>query len=105
MDCRLEAIESGNDGRGAPPKSALAALGSHNCRSRVNPRSVARRLLGGVFVLAAVFAGEDFFGDQAGVLPDRGFDLGGDVGIGLEESFGVLAALSDALAVIGEPGA
>jgi len=30
MDCRFEAIESGNDGRGAPPKSALADLGSHN---------------------------------------------------------------------------
>src|SRR6516162_3817394 len=75
------------------------------CRSRVNPRSVARRLLGGVLVLAAVFAGEDFFGDEAGVLADRGFDLGGDVGIGFEESLCVLAALSDALAVIGEPGA
>src|SRR5262245_60988980 len=81
LDCRFEAIESGNDGRGA------------------------RRLLGGVLVLAAVFAGEDFFGDEAGVLPDRGFDLGGDVGIGLEESLGVLAALSDALAVVGEPSA
>src|SRR5262245_61666317 len=29
MDCRLEAIESGNDGRGARPKSAVADLGSH----------------------------------------------------------------------------
>ena len=38
-------------------------------------------------------------------LPDRRFDLGGDVGIGLEEGFGVLAVLADALAVIGEPGA
>src|SRR5262245_62586971 len=78
MDCRLEAIEPGNDGRGA------------------------RRLLGGVLVLAAVFAGEDFFGDEAGVLPNRGFDLGGDVGVGLEEGLGVLAALPDALALIGE---
>src|SRR5262249_25434356 len=97
------------------PTSAFD-LGSHNCRSRVNPRShycrsrvnlrsVSRRLLRGVLVLSAVFAGEDFFGDEAGVLPDRGFDLGGDVGIGLQESLGVLAALSDALAVIGEPGA
>src|SRR5262249_57678606 len=63
------------------------------------------RLFGGVFVLAAVFAGEDFFGDEASVLPDRGFDLGGDIGIGLEEGLGVLAALPDALAVVGEPGA
>src|SRR5207253_1753718 len=48
MDCRLEVIEPGNDGRGAPPKSALLSqpwptsavdLGSHNCRSRVYPRS------------------------------------------------------------------
>src|SRR5262249_30565046 len=68
-------------------------------------RSGARRLLGGVLVLAAIFAGEDFFRDEAGVLPDRGFDLGGNVGIGLEEGLGVLAALSDALAVIGKPGA
>ena len=29
MDYRFEAIESGNDGRGAPPKLALADLGSH----------------------------------------------------------------------------
>src|ERR1700689_4901383 len=27
---------------------------------------------------------QNLFGNQAGVLADRGFDLGGDVGIGLE---------------------
>src|SRR5260370_20006 len=45
------------------------------------------------------------FGDQSGVLPDRRLDLCGDVRIGLEKSLGVLAALADALAVVGEPGA
>src|SRR5262249_51262715 len=43
---------AGNDGRGA-------------------------RLLRGVLVLAAFLACEDFLGDEAGVLPDRGLDLGG----------------------------
>src|SRR5438034_2219314 len=95
---------AGNDGRGVPPQSALADWGSHNCRSRVNPRIGGSALLGGVLVLA-LLAGEDSLGNEAGVLPDRGLDLGGDVGIGLEERLGVLAALADALAVIGEPGA
>src|SRR5262249_56845048 len=54
---------------------------------------------------AALLAREDFLGDEAGVLPDRGLDPGGDVGIGLEKRLGVFAPLADALAVIGEPGA
>src|SRR5580698_10865197 len=58
-------------------------------------------VLGGFGLLA----GENLFGDDAGILPDRHFDFCRDVGIGLEEAFGVLAALADALAVIGEPGA
>src|SRR5262245_5374330 len=62
------------------------------------------RLFRRVLVLA-LLAGEDSLGDEAGVLPDRGLYLGGDVGVGLEEAFGVLAALADALAVVGEPGA
>ena len=53
----------------------------------------------------AVLAGENPLGNETGVLPDRRFDLGRDIGIGLEKAFGVLAALADALAVIGEPGA
>jgi len=43
-------------------------------------------------------AGKNLLRDQTGVLPDRGFDLAGNVGIGFEERFGVLAALADALA-------
>src|SRR5919201_6815976 len=62
------------------------------------------QLFRGVFVLA-LLAGENSLGDEAGILPDRGLDLGGDVRVGLEEGLGVLAALADALAVIGEPGA
>src|SRR6202451_609403 len=58
-------------------------------------------VLGGL----ALLAGENLLGDDAGILPDRHFDFCRDVGIGLEKAFGVLAALADALAVIGEPGA
>ena len=50
-------------------------------------------------------AGQNLLGDQAGVLADRRLDLRGHVGIGLEERLGVLAALAEPLAVIGEPGA
>src|SRR5208283_2228748 len=66
-------------------------------------RSAFRRVvvLGGCGFLT----GKNFLGDEAGVLPDRRFDFSRNIGIGLEESFGVLAALADALAVVGEPGA
>src|SRR6202167_290127 len=55
--------------------------------------------------LIALLAGQNLLGDQSGILPHRRLDLSGDIGIGLEEDFGVLAALADTLAVIGEPGA
>src|SRR5580658_4855763 len=55
--------------------------------------------------LVAFLAGQNLLGDQPGILPDRRLDLSGNIGIGLEEDFSVLAALADALAVIGEPGA
>src|SRR5277367_1040591 len=58
-------------------------------------------VLGGVGRLA----GRNLFRDHAGVLPDRRFDFFRDIGIGFHEGFGVLAALADALAVVGEPGA
>src|SRR5581483_8799038 len=72
----------------------------HALLSQALPRS----LLGIVIVLD-LLAGHDLLGDQAGVLADRGLDAVGDVGILLEEDLGVLAALADALAVVGEPGA
>src|SRR5215510_5769916 len=60
-------------------------------------------------VLVASFsafrAGKDLLADEAGVLANRRFDLGGDVRVALEEAFGVLAALADALGIVGEPGA
>src|SRR6478735_1081383 len=65
-------------------------------------------LLGGFLLAVGVvlaFAGQDLLGDQAGVLADRGFDLVGDVGIGFQKRLGILAALAEPLAVIGEPGA
>src|SRR5271155_5561805 len=52
-----------------------------------------------------LFAGKNLFGDETGILPDRRLDLFGDIGIAFEECLGVFAALADALAVIGEPGA
>src|SRR5216684_7267213 len=54
-------------------------------------------------VVAAFFAGKYLLGDQARVLPDRCLDAGCDVGIVAQERFCVLAALADALAVMGEP--
>src|SRR5690348_2447765 len=44
-------------------------------------------------------------GDEAGIAADGALDRVGDLAIVLEEGLGVLAALADALAVIGEPGA
>src|SRR5436190_8684784 len=67
------------------------------------PPSLLRRLLAVGVALGA--AGQNLLGDQAGVLADRSLDLGGNVGVGLQEGFRVLAALAETLAVIGEPGA
>src|SRR5438477_12841222 len=61
--------------------------------------------LGGVFVLVAFRSCGDLLGDEAGVLADGGLDAVRDVRILLEEDLGVLAALADALAVVGEPRA
>src|SRR5262252_1251005 len=43
-------------------------------------------------------------GDEAGVLADCLLDLGRDLRILLQELLGILPALADALAAIGEPG-
>src|SRR5689334_16186899 len=62
-------------------------------------------ILGVVVLVVFLLAGEDLLGDQAGALADRFLDLSGDFRVAFEEGFRVLAALPDALAVIGEPGA
>src|SRR5262245_50271909 len=72
------------------------------CR-QINKVSLLRRLL--ALGVGLALSGENLLGDQAGILPDRGLDLGRDVGVGFQKRFGVLAALAEALAVIGEPGA
>src|SRR6476661_9770033 len=46
-----------------------------------------------VAIAGAFLAGKNLLGDQPGVLPDGHLDLARDVGIGLEEGLGVLAAL------------
>src|SRR5690349_18012954 len=64
-----------------------------------------RSSLGSIILVGLLLAGEDLVGDEAGILPDGSFDLAGEVRIGLEENLRVLAALADALVVIGKPGA
>src|SRR4051794_30359453 len=72
----------------------------HRARDTI---SILRRLFAvGVALRRAC---EDLLGDQPGILPDRRLDLRGHVGIGLQKRLGVFAALAEALAVIGEPGA
>src|SRR4029079_8500998 len=58
-----------------------------------------------LIVVVAFLGRQDLLGDQAGVLADRELDLRSDVRILLEEDLGVLAALADALTVVGEPRA
>src|ERR1700684_3223299 len=77
-----------------------AGLANAGAKTRLSFRR-AVVVLGG----SGLLAGENLFGDDAGILPDGRFDFCRDVGIGLEESFAVLATLADALAVVGEPGA
>ena len=58
-----------------------------------------------IAILITCLPRHDRFGDQASILAYSGFDLVGDVGIFLEELLGIFATLTDALAVIGKPGA
>src|ERR1700757_86831 len=81
----------------------LNVLSARSSRNSIWLNLLLRRLL--AVGVALGIAGENLLGDQAGVLADRGLDLGGDVGVGLQERLGVLAALAEALAVIGEPRA
>src|SRR5690606_10875078 len=58
-----------------------------------------------VLALVRLGVAQQFLGDLVGRGPDRLLDGVGDVGVGLEEVAHVLAALADALAVVGEPAA
>ena len=82
-------------GRRAPSPATLTPLGMHSSSSAASSSSSS-----GSSSPARIFSAM-----RPAVLPDRGLDLAGDVGIALEEGLGVLAALADALAVVGEPGA
>src|SRR3954470_22031755 len=89
-----------------PALRPRAEPGTISCRRRRQRRSIVGRLRAfGIAVVAFALAGQDLLRDQAGILPDRGFDLGGHVRIGLQERLGILATLTETLAVIGEPGA
>jgi len=61
-----------------------------------------KSLFGGLLTVGVALgrAGQNLLGNQSGVLPDRRLDFHGHLGIGLEEGFRVLAALSEPLAVI-----
>lgn len=48
---------------------------------------------------------QELLGDQPGILAQRQLDLGRRVGVVAKEQLGVLAALAQALRIIGEPGA
>src|SRR5260221_12163510 len=80
-------------GRG-PTEDPWSIAGSSRAR---------RRLLGRR--LAAAAGIHHLVADLAGILADGALDRRGDRRIGLQEGFGVLSALADALAIIGEPGA
>src|SRR5258708_7868653 len=73
-------------------------------RTKFQKTSPLRGLLRLVAVGVALGAArENLLGDQTRVLADRRLDLRGHVGIGFEERLRILAALTEPLAVIGEP--
>src|SRR5690606_35846383 len=59
---------------------------------------------GVVFEIVARTVLEEFFRDQAGILPQRRLDLARRVGVVAQEQLGVLAALAETLRIVGEPG-
>src|SRR6185503_16550549 len=86
-------------GAGAP-----TGIGAPEGRARgVSSLGLAMRLLAGFFGGAALV--HHRARHQAGVGADLLLDLVRDLGVLLEERLGVLAALADALAVVGEPSA
>src|ERR1700687_4540547 len=96
-------ISSSSLGMIFPEKDSHFSRITLKAREDSGENSLLHRLL--AFGVALGGACQDLLRDQAGVLADRHLDLGGHVGIGLEEGFRVLAALAEPLAVIGEPGA
>src|SRR5215469_18299143 len=93
----------------------MRTAGPKGNRRRVGDAAPAKRTLRGASrtsmnLRGALFLGRTAFGarrqhgigDQTGVGADRLLDLGGGLGVILEILLGVLAALADALAIIGE---
>ena len=58
----------------------------------------------GIVSFPTLRIGKNLISDQAGILTDGAFDLGGDIRIGSQEAFGIFATLADALTVVGKPG-
>src|SRR5262245_60460573 len=85
----------------ALPAMPLAAAGV----GLVGRPEAARPVLRLVRLFALGGSLQHLIDDQPGVLADRLLDLVCDLRVLLQERLGVLAALADALAVEGEPGA
>src|SRR5882757_3997704 len=98
--------ESRSNKNGRQRRRQLDVLSARSFENSLRAKALFLRSLRLVAIGVALGgAGEDLFGDQAGILADRGLDLRGHVGIGLEERFRVLATLPEPLAVVREPGA
>jgi hypothetical protein len=70
-------------------------------RVLVGQNAVIVRLL--AVVLTRFRIGQHLFDNQTGIGADGTLDLGGGFGVFLEIRFGVLAALADAIAIVGKP--
>ena len=101
---RVEDLKEGPRARGAQARACnTSKLTEQLSRQAPLRRRGKRSALGGLLG-ARVRVGQDAFGDQPRILPDRGFDFSGDVGIVLEILRGTLAALPDAVALERVPG-
>src|SRR5437763_12633362 len=102
----------GGKGKGRPagagrPQSSTAGrragvAGRNGWRGSAPVRAPRAKSL---FFLSLRTADQQLLGDHRLGAADAGLDVGGDVGVGLEELADVVAALADALAGEGEPGA
>ena len=79
----LHAKQNGRRGRRQLNVLGARCVETLVTRLKFQKTSLLRRLLAVGVALGG--AGQNLLGDQAGVLADRGLDLGGHVGIGFQE--------------------